>query len=49
MCDHAGFYGTYLLPDVMVNADGSFSIAFMMSTWDPYNVDIMRATFAGGL
>ena len=44
-CDRAGFYGTYMLPDVAAHADGSFSIAFLMSTWDPYNVALMRATF----
>jgi hypothetical protein len=44
-CDRAGFYGTYMLPDPIVHADGSFSIAFTMSTWDPYNVALMSATF----
>ena len=44
-CDRAGFYGTYMLPDVAANADGSFAVSFMMSTWDPYNVALMRATF----
>ena len=44
-CDRAGFYGTYLLPEVAARADGSFSISFTMSTWDPYNVALMRATF----
>jgi hypothetical protein len=44
-CDRAGFYGTYLLPEVAANADGSFAITFTMSTWDPYNVALMRATF----
>jgi hypothetical protein len=44
-CDRAGFYGTYMLPEVAVHADGSFSIAFTMSKWDPYNVALMRATF----
>ncbi|HXU73622.1 MAG TPA: DUF4185 domain-containing protein [Polyangia bacterium] len=44
-CDRAGFYGTYMLPDVAAHADGSFSVSFMMSTWDPYNVALMRATF----
>jgi hypothetical protein len=44
-CDRAGFYGTYMLPDVQRNADGSFAISFTMSTWDPYNVALMRATF----
>lgn len=44
-CDRAGFYGTYMLPDVIVNVDGSFSITFTMSTWDPYNVALMTAKF----
>jgi hypothetical protein len=44
-CDKAGFYGTYMLPEVAVHADGSFAISFTMSTWDPYNVALMRATF----
>jgi len=44
-CDKAGFYGTYLLPELVVNPDGSFSVAFTMSTWNPYNVALMRATF----
>lgn len=44
-CDRAGFYGTYLLPEVQKNADGSFTTSFLMSTWDPYNVALMQATF----
>lgn len=44
-CDRAGFYGTYMLPDATVKPDGSFTIAFTMSTWDPYNVALMSATF----
>jgi hypothetical protein len=44
-CDRAGFYGTYMLPDVTKKADGSFAIDFTMSTWDPYNVALMSATF----
>lgn len=44
-CDRAGFYAPYMLPDVAVNADGSFAVSFVMSTWDPYNVALMRATF----
>lgn len=44
-CHHAGFYGTYMLPDAIVNDDGSFSISFLMSTWVPYNVALMTATF----
>lgn len=44
-CDRAGFYGTYLLPEVQKNASGSFVTTFLMSTWDPYNVALMQATF----
>jgi hypothetical protein len=44
-CGSAGFYGTYMLPDAITNPDGSFSIAFTMSTWNPYNVALMQATF----
>ncbi len=44
-CDHAGFYGTYMLPEATVHADGSFDIHFMMFTWIPYNVALMTATF----
>lgn len=44
-CDRAGFYGTYLLPDVKKNADGTFTASYLMSTWDPYNVALMQATF----
>jgi Domain of unknown function (DUF4185) len=44
-CDRAGFYGTYMLPDVAPKPDGSFAIDFFMSTWDPYNVALMSASF----
>ncbi len=44
-CNHAGFYGTYMLPTAKVNPDGSFAITFVMSTWIPYNVALMTATF----
>lgn len=44
-CDRAGFYGTYMLPDVTIHAGGTFGIDFTMSTWDPYNVALMTATF----
>lgn len=45
-CDQpAGFFGTYMLPDVIVNPDASFTITFTMSTWIPYNVALMSATF----
>lgn len=44
-CEHAGFYGTYLLPDAKARSDGSFELSFVMSTWIPYNVALMTATF----
>lgn len=44
-CDRAGFYGTYLLPDIKTNSDGTFTATYLMSTWDPYNVALMQATF----
>lgn len=44
-CDRTGFYGTYLLPDVVVNADDSFTVTYTMSSFDPYNVALYQATF----
>jgi hypothetical protein len=44
-CDRAGFYAPYLLPDVELHEDGGFSVTFVVSTWDPYNVALMTATF----
>ena len=44
-CDQGGFFGTYMLPDVMVHPDASFTITFTMSTWEPYHVALMSATF----
>jgi hypothetical protein len=45
-CDRAGFYATYMLPTVAVDAaKGTFTTTFVMSTWDPYDVALMRATF----
>jgi hypothetical protein len=44
-CDKAGFYGTYMLPEAILTGGGGFSITFTMSTWDPYNVALMTATF----
>jgi hypothetical protein len=44
-CEHAAFYGTYMLPSVTANSDGSFSIPFVVSTHIPYNVALMTATF----
>jgi hypothetical protein len=45
-CDRAGYYGAYLLPEVRQEQNGTFSIDFVLSTWDPYNVVLMSATFA---
>ena len=47
-CGQAGFYGTYLLPHLSADANGSFSVTYTMSTWNPYNVALMSATFNGG-
>lgn len=44
-CARTGFYGTYLLPDVVQHANGSFSVAYTMSSFDPYNVALFSATF----
>lgn len=44
-CDRAGFYAPYMLPDARPSADGSFAIDFVVSTWDPYNVALLTATF----
>lgn len=44
-CDHAAFYGTYMLPTASTNPDGSFSLTFLVSTHIPYNVVLMTATF----
>jgi hypothetical protein len=45
-CNDAGFYATYLLPQVQLQPDGSFVVTHTMSTWDPYDVVLMQATFA---
>lgn len=44
-CDQTGFYGSYLLPDVAVAADGSFTVTFTLSSFSPYNVALFQATF----
>jgi hypothetical protein len=44
-CDRAGFYGTYLLPELTLLPGGAFTVRYLMSTWDPYNVALMQATF----
>ena len=43
-CSKAGFYGTYLLPDLVKDATG-FTVSYTMSTWDPYNVALFSARF----
>lgn len=43
-CSKASFYATYLLPDVVLDADG-FTVSYTMSTWDPYNVALLSARF----
>ncbi len=43
-CSKASFYGTYLLPDIAVDATG-FRVAYTLSTWDPYNVALFTARF----
>ena len=44
-CDRTGFYGAYLLPDVRVHADGTFTATYTLSSFDPYNVALFSATF----
>ena len=44
-CNRTGFYGTYLLPEARVNTDGSFTVTYTMSSFDPYNVALFTATF----
>lgn len=45
-CGVAGLYGTYLLPvgEPITGDDGSLELElpFLVSTWDPYNVVLMR-------
>lgn len=46
-CDKGGFYGTYLLPSVAVGpAPGTFTLTYTMSTWNPYDVALLQATFS---
>lgn len=44
-CDRTGFYGSYLLPDVVLQPDGSFTATYTLSSFDPYNVALFTATF----
>ncbi|MBL8743121.1 MAG: DUF4185 domain-containing protein [Myxococcales bacterium] len=43
-CSHAGFYGIYLLPDLLLDTSG-FTVSYTMSTWSPYNVALFSARF----
>jgi hypothetical protein len=45
-CQHTGFYGGYLLPDAVVHADDSFTVAYLLSSFSPYGVELFSATFA---
>jgi len=44
-CARTGFYGTYLLPEVIETAS-SFTITYTMSSFSPYNVALVQTTFA---
>jgi hypothetical protein len=44
-CARTGFYGTYLFPEPIVHSDGSFTVTYTMSSFDPYNVALFTATF----
>ena len=47
-CDRTGFYGAYLLPGVQAHADGSFTVIYTLSSFDPYNVALFTTTFTPG-
>jgi hypothetical protein len=44
-CDKTGPYGSYLLPEIQVHSDGSFTVAHTLSSFAPYNVALFTATF----
>ena len=44
-CNRTGFYGTYLLPGAQLHTDGSFTVLYTMSSFDPYNVALFSTTF----
>jgi Domain of unknown function (DUF4185) len=44
-CDRTGFYGTYLLPTVMLGGD-AFTVTYTMSSFSPYNVALFQTTFS---
>jgi hypothetical protein len=41
-------YGPYLIGSPTVNADGSVTLYYLLSTWNPYQVFLMSSTFAIG-
>ena len=41
-CDRTGFYGTYLFPELVMHDDGSFTVTYTMSSFDPYNVALFQ-------
>jgi hypothetical protein len=43
-CDRTGFYGSYLLPGASTNG-ASFTVAYTLSSFSPYNVALFEATF----
>jgi hypothetical protein len=46
-CSGSTFYGAYLLPEIAVQSDGSFTVDYTLSTGNPYDVVLMEATFSG--
>jgi len=46
-CGQNSFYGAYLLPEVAVQNGGNFTVTYLLSTGDPYDVVLMQATFSG--
>lgn len=45
-CDRTGFYGSYLFPQVATHPDGTFTVTYTLSSFDPYDVALFEATFA---
>lgn len=43
-CNRTGFYGTYLLPALAEDAH-TFTVAYTMSSFSPYNVALFETTF----
>lgn len=44
-CDTGGLYAPYLLPKLRKGSGGAFDLSFTISTWRPYNVAWMTASF----